>query len=145
MNKIVNKLFSKNILNYTNLAIILLVSFSFISRFIYLDIRAIHHDESLHGYYSWLLSKGYGYRDRKVDILQVELINKSVAPISLNYIGQYTFHNDYKFIELKPRSSKTIYIKTKEVKEKVNLEFEILNYVVAPKTNLKTIKTITIE
>ncbi|MFL2677608.1 MAG: flippase activity-associated protein Agl23 [Dehalococcoidia bacterium] len=61
MNKIVNKLFSKNLLNYTNLAIILLVSFSFISRFIYLDIRAIHHDESLHGYYSWLLSKGYGY------------------------------------------------------------------------------------
>ena len=91
------------------------------------------------------VSKGYGYRDRKVDILQVELINKSVAPISLNYIGQYTFHNDYKFIELKPRSSKTIYIKTKKVKEKVNLEFEILNYVVAPKTNLKTIKTITIE
>ena len=92
-----------------------------------------------------VVSKGYGYRDRKVDILQVELINKSVAPISLNYIGQYTFHNDYKFIELKPRSSKTIYIKTKKVKEKVNLEFEILNYVVAPKTNLKTIKTITIE
>ena len=80
-----------------------------------------------------------------MDILQVELINKSVAPISLNYIGQYTFHNDYKFIELKPRSSKTIYIKTKKVKEKVNLEIEILNYVVAPKTNLKTIKTITIE
>ena len=92
-----------------------------------------------------IVSKGYGYRDRKVEILQVELINKSVAPISLNYIGEYTFHNDYKFIELEPRSSKTIYIKTKKIKEKVDLEFEILNYVVAPKTNLKTIKTITIE
>ena len=48
--------------------------------------------------------------------MQIELINKSVAPISLNYIGEYTFHNDYKFIELEPKSSKTIYVKTKKVK-----------------------------
>ena len=68
-----------------------------------------------------------------------------MAPISLNYIGEYTFHNDYKFIELKPRSSKTIYVKTKKIEETVSLEFEILNYVIAPKTNLKTIKTITID
>ena len=92
-----------------------------------------------------VVSKGYGYRDRKVEILQVELINKSVAPISLNYIGDYTFHNDYKYIEIQPKSSKTIYVKTKKVENKVNLEFEILNYVIAPKTNLKTIKTISIE
>lgn len=92
-----------------------------------------------------VVSKGYGYRDRKVEILQIELINKSVAPISLNYIGDYTFHNDYKFIEIQPKSSKTIYVKTKKVENKVNLEFEILNYVIAPKTNLKTIKTISIE
>ena len=75
----------------------------------------------------------------------MELINKSVAPISLNYIGEYTFHNDYKFIELEPRSSKTIYVKTKKVEKTVNLEFEILNYVIAPKTNLKTIKAVIIE
>ena len=92
-----------------------------------------------------VVSKGYGYRDRKVEILQLELINKSVAPINLNYIGDYTFHNDYKFIEIQPKSSKTIYVKTKKVENKVNLEFEILNYVIAPKTNLKTIKTISIE
>tara|TARA_B100001250_G_C19750052_1_gene767271 strand:- start:237 stop:1364 length:1128 start_codon:yes stop_codon:yes gene_type:complete len=92
-----------------------------------------------------VVSKGYGFKGRKVEILQVELTNKSVAPISLNYIGEYTFHNDYKFIELEPRSSKTIYVKTKKVKEVIDLEFEILNYVIAPKTNLKTIKTIRIE
>ena len=92
-----------------------------------------------------VVSKGYGYRDRKVEILQIELINKSVAPINLNYIGDYTFHNDYKFIEIQPKSSKTIYVKTKKVENKVNLEFEILNYVIAPKTTLKTIKTISIE
>ena len=92
-----------------------------------------------------VVSKGYGFKGRKVEILQVELINKSVAPTSLNYIGGYTFHNDYKFIELAPRSSKTIYVKTKKIKKTVSLEFEILNYVIAPKTNLKTIKTITVD
>ena len=91
------------------------------------------------------ISKGYNYRDRKVEILEVELINKSVAPISLNYTGEYTFHNDYKYIELKPKSSKTIYIKTKKIKDFINLEFEILNYVVSPKTNLKTSKYIKIK
>ena len=92
-----------------------------------------------------VISKGYSYRDRKVEILQIELKNKSVAPINLNYTGEYTFHNDYKFINLEPKSSKTIYVKTKKIKQKVDLEFEILNYVVGPKTNLKTIKTINIE
>ena len=92
-----------------------------------------------------VISKGYSYRDRKVEILQIELKNKSVAPINLNYTGEYTFHNDYKFINLEPRSSKTIYVKTKKIKQTVDLEFEILNYVVGPKTNLKTIKTINIE
>ena len=83
-----------------------------------------------------IISKGYNFRDRKVEILEVELKNKSVAPINLNYTGEYTFHNDYKYIELSPKSSKTIYIKTKEVKTTINLKFEILNYVVGPKTNL---------
>ena len=92
-----------------------------------------------------VISKGYSYRDRKVEILQIELKNKSVAPINLNYTGEYTFHNDYKFINLEPRSSKTIYVKTKKIKQTVDFEFEILNYVVGPKTNLKTIKTINIE
>jgi hypothetical protein len=68
-----------------------------------------------------------------------------VAPIILNYTGEYTFHNDYKYIELKAKSSKTIYIKTKKIKDFINLEFEILNYVVSPKTNLKTSKYIKIK
>ena len=92
-----------------------------------------------------VISKGYRFRNREVEILQVELLNKSVAPINLNYIGEYTFHTEYKYIYLEPRSSKTIYVKTKKIKEKVDLEFEVLNYVIAPKTNLKTIKTVTIE
>ena len=72
-----------------------------------------------------VISKGYSYRDRKVEILQIELKNKSVAPINLNYTGEYTFHNDYKFINLEPKSSKTIYVKTKKIKQKVDLEFDV--------------------
>ena len=30
-------------------------------RLIYLGSRSVHHDESLHGYYSWALSIGNGY------------------------------------------------------------------------------------
>ena len=44
-----------------------------------------------------------------------------------------TLNNDYFFF------------KTKKVKNKIDLEFEVLNYVIAPKTNLRTIKTINIE
>ena len=92
-----------------------------------------------------VVAKGYNYRDRKVEILEVELINKSVAPMYLNYIGEFTFHNDYKYIELKPKSRKIIYIKTKEIKDHINLEFELLNYIIGPKTNLKTSKHLTIK
>ena len=92
-----------------------------------------------------VVAKGYNYRDRKVEILEVELINKSVAPMYLNYIGEFTFHNDYKYIELKPKSRKIIYIKTKEIKDHIKLEFELLNYIIGPKTNLKTSKYLTIK
>ena len=45
-----------------------------------------------------VISKGYGFKGKSRDFTS-GIINKSVAPISLNYIGEYTFHNDYKFIE----------------------------------------------
>ena len=38
-----------------------------------------------------VISKGYGFKGRKVEILQLELRNKSVAPISLNYIGAVSY------------------------------------------------------
>ena len=61
MNEILNKLNKASYLNYFNLIILIVIVISFISRFIFLDSRAVHHDESLHGYYSWLLSNGFGY------------------------------------------------------------------------------------
>ena len=61
MTEIINKFKNPTYFNYFTFALFFLIIFSLISRFIFLDYRAIHHDESLHGYYSWLLSNGYGY------------------------------------------------------------------------------------
>ena len=61
MNKFLNIFKETNYFNYFNLIIFIITFISLISRFIFLDSRAIHHDESLHGYYSWLLSNGFGY------------------------------------------------------------------------------------
>ena len=61
MTEIINKFIKPTFFNYFTFALFFLIIFSLISRFIFLDYRAIHHDESLHGYYSWLLSNGYGY------------------------------------------------------------------------------------
>ena len=61
MNKFLNIFKDTNYFNYFNLIILIITFISLISRFIFLDSRAIHHDESLHGYYSWLLSNGFGY------------------------------------------------------------------------------------
>ena len=61
MTEIINKFKNPTYFNYFTIALFFLIIFSLISRFIFLDYRAIHHDESLHGYYSWLLSNGYGY------------------------------------------------------------------------------------
>ena len=61
MTEIVNIFKKPNYFNYFTFVIFLLIIFTLISRFIFLDYRAIHHDESLHGYYSWLLSNGFGY------------------------------------------------------------------------------------
>ena len=57
MKKLIN---IKNI-NSSIFIIFIIFIFSLFSRFLFLDLRAVHHDESLHGYYSWLLSNGFGY------------------------------------------------------------------------------------
>ena len=56
--KIKSFFYSNNNFAYLMMAIFII---SLVSRFLLLGDRAIHHDESLHGYYSWLLSNGYGY------------------------------------------------------------------------------------
>jgi len=41
---------------------VILIAAAALTRFWDLGKRAIHHDESLHAYYSWVLSQGNGFR-----------------------------------------------------------------------------------
>ena len=78
-------------------------------------------------------------------ILKLELINKSVAPLKIRYTGEYNFHSEFNFFEIKPNSKIEVYLKTLDVLDEVSLPFEIINYVIAPKTNLKITKQISIK
>ncbi len=78
----------------------------------------------------------------KSEILNLELTNNSVAPIKLLYEGEFTFENNSNLIEIKPKSTKKIYIRTKEKLEEIELKFEVLNYIIGKKNNLKINKKI---
>ena len=102
-------------------------------------------------FFSWeenfsINSLGYKFDffDSKT-ILKLELINHSVAPLKIRYVGKYNFHTEFNFFEIKANSKIEVYLKTLDVLEKVDLPFEILNYVIAPKNNLKITKKISIK
>ena len=57
MNKIGSDLSSKKIA----LIVSMLMMAAFCLRIWDIDMRVLHHDESLHAYYSWVLYKGDGY------------------------------------------------------------------------------------
>ena len=57
MNKIASDLASKKIA----LIVSMLMMAAFCLRIWDIDMRVLHHDESLHAYYSWVLYKGDGY------------------------------------------------------------------------------------
>ena len=78
----------------------------------------------------------------KSKVLNLELTNNSVAPIKLLYNGEFTFENNSKLIEIKPRSTKKIYVKTKENLEEIELNFDVLNYIIGLKKNLKINKKV---
>ena len=91
-------------------------------------------------------SHGYDFKDyNSKQILKLELINSSVAPLKLRYTGQYNFHTEFNFFEIKPKSKIEVYLKTIKVLDNLELPFEILNYVIAPKTNLSITKNISTQ
>ncbi len=62
-----------------NAALLGIVLLAAILRFWDLDERAVHHDESLHGYYSWLLSEGGAYLHNPLLHGTVQFIATSVV------------------------------------------------------------------
>ena len=75
----------------------------------------------------------------------MKLKNHSVAPLKLKYTGEYTFHTEFNYIEIAPRSELEIYVKTVDKLEKLVMPFEVLNYVIGSKKNLKINKNISVQ
>ena len=92
-------------------------------------------------------SEGYDYDffSSAESILKVKLKNHSVAPLKLKYTGEYTFHTEFNYIEIAPRSELEIYVKTVDKLEKLVMPFEVLNYVIGSKKNLKINKNISVQ
>ena len=92
-------------------------------------------------------SEGYDYDffSSAESILKVKLKNHSVAPLKLKYTGEYTFHTEFNYIDIDPRSELEIYVKTIDKLEKLVMPFEVLNYVIGSKKNLKINKNISVQ
>ena len=70
-------------------------------------------------------------------ILHATLQNKSATKVQLKYIGQYSFHDDSDIITINPYSELKLRIKTREIIDKVNLPFIVLNALEGPKNHTK--------
>ena len=94
-----------------------------------------------------ITSEGYDYDffSSAESILKVKLKNHSVAPLKLKYTGEYTFHTEFNYIDIAPRSELEIYVKTRDKLEKLVMPFEVLNYVIGSKKNLKINKNISVQ
>jgi len=84
--------------------------------------------------YSNLIISSNGYKSKTI-LAEIILKNHSSIPIKLEYLGDYSLHENSKMIEIDPYSSKKILIKTKDYLKKVKLSFRVLNALISPKEN----------
>tara|TARA_B100000780_G_scaffold223511_1_gene162649 strand:- start:2321 stop:3433 length:1113 start_codon:yes stop_codon:yes gene_type:complete len=84
--------------------------------------------------YSNLTFSSNGYKSKTV-LAEIILKNHSSIPIKLEYLGNYSLHENSKMIEIKPYSSKKILVKTKDFLKKVKLPFRVLNALISSKEN----------
>ena len=75
-------------------------------------------------------------------ILTLRLINKSVVPFQLKYQGNYTFHHRGPVFEVPAKGYLDVTIKTLEILDKIRMDFEIQNIIIAPKKFLEISKTL---
>ena len=86
-----------------------------------------------------IIIKSRGYNKK---ILKIRIKNQSVVPFKLRYLGDYTFHGDSSILEIPARGEIRVEVKTKEILNSINLNFEVLNAIVAPKKFLQIEKNI---
>ena len=84
--------------------------------------------------YSNLKIESKGYQKNTI-LAEFSIRNYSSVPIKLEYLGEYNLHINSKMIEINPKSSKTILIKTKDYQSKVTLPFRVLNAFITSREN----------
>ena len=75
-------------------------------------------------------------------IVTIKISNSGVVPLKLKYNGNYTFHSYGSILEVPAKGELLVIVKTKEILEEIEMPFEILNIIVAPKQNLKINKIV---
>jgi hypothetical protein len=75
-------------------------------------------------------------------IVTIKIKNHSIVPFKLKYLGDYTFHSLSSILEIPARGELNITVKTKNILETIDMSFEVLNVITAPKQFLKISKTI---
>ncbi len=86
------------------------------------------------------LELGYS-EDGKSTIKKIEIKNISDAPFILKNLNLFTFETNSDIISIHPNSTHTLAVKTKGEDLK-NLEFEVLNGIIAPKKYVKIILSV---
>ena len=86
-----------------------------------------------------LQTKSLGYYKK---ILTLRLINKSVVPLKLKYLGNFTFHHRGPVFEIPAKGNLDITVKTLEILDEIKMDFEIQNIIIAPKKFLEISKIV---
>ena len=79
-----------------------------------------------------VVGAGYG---EETSILNVEVANRSDAPLTVRNVGDVTFHERADVFMLPARDTTTLQVKLPERVDRVTLELEVLNAVTAPATH----------
>ena len=66
----------------------------------------------------------------------MELTNKSMNPLKIEYLGDFSFHKRSSVFSIPANTKIILQIKTRIKKKKISLPFRILNAVTAPKKTL---------
>tara|TARA_B100000963_G_scaffold148278_2_gene129148 strand:+ start:898 stop:2031 length:1134 start_codon:yes stop_codon:yes gene_type:complete len=77
-------------------------------------------------------SKGY---TKDYTSVKISIKNKSCVNFKLEYLGEYSFYKNSKFIEVPKYGEIDLLIKTIKKREKLDLEFKIVNALIGPKTS----------
>jgi hypothetical protein len=92
-----------------------------------------------------LRMRSLGYGDEDESVLSVQVENVSSSPFVLVNASAYTLHEQADLVLVEPQDAMTIQVKTLSRLERVELVFDVMNAVTAPKTHPRVNWTIEIR